>query len=107
MCTQRAKMTEKIALYTLKLDNEVLFLKRSIYGLYNKSAPFFGDLIFFPETKNNYQFYILKLFFSSYDNRFSCPVTSVLHILPQNGSILFKMRKNRCFWPNRCLFLLS
>ena len=47
-----------------------------MYGLYNKLAPFLNELIFCPETKNNRQFYILKLFFSSHDNQFSCPVTS-------------------------------
>ena len=51
-----------------------------IYGLYNKSAPFFGDLKNFPETKNKSQFCILKLFFLSHDNYFSCPVTRLLNI---------------------------
>ena len=82
-------------------------LRRSKYGLYNKSAPFFGDLIFFKRQKINSRFYILKLFFSSHDNRFSCPVTSLLHISLQSCHILFKVQKNRRFGPNRCLLLLS
>ena len=73
-----------------------------------KSAPFFGDLIFFPETKNNNLFYILKLFISLilHDSRFSCPVTSLLNISLQSWCILFKIRKNGRFLPNRCLLVL-
>ena len=49
-----------------------------MYGLYNKTVPFLGDLENVPETVINSQFYILKLhfvFFSSHDDRFSlsCP----------------------------------
>ena len=33
--------------------NLIGFKERSIYGSYHKSAPFFGDLIFFPKTKIN------------------------------------------------------
>ena len=50
--------------------------QRSIYGLYIKSAPFFGDLKKFPETKNNSRFYILKLYFLLHYNQFSHSVTS-------------------------------
>ena len=50
----------------LKISTELnvanIFIQRSIYGLYIKSAPFFGDLKNFPETKNNSRFYILKLY---------------------------------------------
>ena len=81
--------------------------QRSIYGLYIKSAPFFGDLNFFPETKNNSRFYISKLFISLHDSRFSCPVTSLLNISLQSWCILFKIRKNGRILPNRCLLLLS
>ena len=44
------------------------------------NRPFLGDFNFFPETNSNRRFYILKLLFSLHDNRFSCPVTSLLHI---------------------------
>ena len=80
---------------------------RSIYGLYIKSAPFFGDLKKIPETKNNSRFYILKLHFLLHYNRFSCPVTSLLNIALQSWCILFKIRKIDVFWPNRCFLLLS
>ena len=70
---------------------------------YNKLAPFFGNFKNFPETKNNSRFYILKVFFPSHDDRFSCPVTSLLHISPQSCCILFKMRENQRFWQNRYL----
>ena len=75
--------------------------------VYIKSAPFFGDLKFFPETKNNSRFHILKLFVSLHDSGFSCPVTSLLNISLQSWCILFKIRKNDRFFPNRCLLLLS
>ena len=81
--------------------------QRSIYGLYIKSAPFFGDLNFVPETKNNNRFYVLKLLFLFYDNRFSWPVTSLLNISLQSWCILFKIRKIDVFWPNLCFLLLS
>ena len=74
---------------------------------YIKSAPFFGDLNFFPETKNNNRFYILKLLFLFYDSRFSWPVTSLLNISLQSWCILFKIRKINVFWPNLCFLLLS
>ena len=71
--------------------------QRSIYGLYIKSAPFFGDLKIFPETNNNSQFYILKLYFLLHNNRFSCAVTSLLNIALQSWCILFKIRKSTFF----------
>ena len=77
---------------------DLLHSERSIYGLYIKSAPFFGDLNFFPEAKNNSRFYILKLFISLHDSRFSCPVTSLLNISLQSWCILFKIRKNGRFF---------
>ena len=52
--------------------------KRSIYDLFIKSAPFFGDLKNVPETKNSSKFYILKLYFLLHYNQFSCSVTSLL-----------------------------
>ena len=73
------------------------FVQRRIYDLYNKSTPFFGDLKVFPETNNNIRFYILIQYFSSNDNRFSCPIISLLHISPQSCCILMKMWKNRRF----------
>ena len=83
------------------------YYQRSIYGLYIKSAPFFGDLKKIPETKNNNRFYILKLYFLLHYNRFSCSVTSLLNIALQSWWILFKIRKIDVFWPNRCFLLLS
>ena len=62
------------------LDKIMGFQERSIYGLYIKSAPFFGDLKIIPETKNNSRFYIFKLYFLLHYNGFSCPVTSLLNI---------------------------
>ena len=81
--------------------------QRSIYGLYIKSAPFFGDLKKFLETKNNSRFYILKLYFLLHYNQFSCSVTSLLNITLQSWCILFKIRKIDVYWPNRCFLLLS
>ena len=81
--------------------------QRSIYGLYIKSAPFFSDLKNLLETKNNSRFYILKLFFLLHGNRFSSPVTSLVSISLQSWCILFKIRKNQRFWPNKCFLLLS
>ena len=72
--------------------------ERSIYGLYIKSAPFFGDLKKFPETKNNNRFYILKLYFLLHYNQFSCSVTSLLNIALQSWCILFKIRKKSTFF---------
>ena len=98
----------------LKIQSSVVILteckpvfQRSIYGLYIKSAPFFSDLKNLLETKNNSRFYILKLFFLLHCNRFSCPVTSLVNISLQSWCILFKIRKNRHFWPNKCFILLS
>ena len=67
--------------------------KRGIYGLYIKSAPFFGDLKKFPETKNNSRFYILKLHFLLHYNRVSCPVTSLLDIAIQSWCVLFNVAR--------------
>ena len=88
------------------LKNTHMYL-RSIYGLNIKSAPFFGDLKNFPETKNNSRFNILKLYFLLHYNQFSCSVTSLLNIALQSWRILFKIRKIDVFWPNRCFLLLS
>ena len=73
------------------------------YGLYIKSAPFFGDLNFFPETKNNSRFYILKLFFSLHDSWFSCPVINLLNISLQSWCVLFKIRKTERFFAESVL----
>ena len=77
-------------------------IQRSIYGLYIKLAPFFGDLNFFQRqshkvAKNNSRFYILKLFISLHDSQFSCPITSLLNISLQSWCILFKIRKMAVF----------
>ena len=72
-----------------------------------KSAPFFGDLKIFQQTKDNSPFYILKLCFLLHDNRFSCSVTSLLNISLQSWCILFKIRIIDVFWPNWCFLLLS
>ena len=58
----------------LKCTDVSFELKRSIYGFYFKSAPFFGDLKKIPETNNNSRFYILKLYFLLHYNHF--PVVS-------------------------------
>ena len=84
-------------IHFLIFENHFLILERSIYCLCIKSAPFFGNLKKFPETKNNSRFYILKLFFLLHYNRISCPVTSLLNIALQSWCILFKIQKNRCF----------
>ena len=92
-----------------KYNKDILYSysQRSIYGLYNKLAPFFQWFKEFSRDKKLQPILYLKLFFSSHDNRFSCPVTSLLHISPLSCYILFKMRKNRRFLPNLCLHLLS
>ena len=77
----------------MKLRKYHYTFQRSIYGLYIKLAPFFGDLKNFPETKNNSRFYILKLYFLLHYNQFSCSVTSLLNIALQSWCILFKIRK--------------
>ena len=74
--------------------------------VYVINRPLFRRLKMFPETKNNSRFYILKLFFSSHDNRFSSPNTSLLLILPQICCILFNMRENRRFWTTGPYFWL-
>ena len=99
-----------IQLYILKkyfFNLSTNFNERSIYGLYIKSVPFFSDLENLLETKNNSRFYILKLFFLLHGNRFSCPVTSCVNSSLQSWCILFKIRQNRRFWPNKCFLLLS
>ena len=62
------------------------------------------DLKNVQETINNSQFYILNLFFSSYDNRFSNAVPCILRFSAQGCCILCKYRKNRSR-PDWCLFL--
>ena len=75
----------------------VLKTERSIYGLFIKSAPFFGDFKNFPGTKNNSRFYILNLYFLLHYNQFSCNVTSLLNIALRSWCILFKIRKIHVF----------
>ena len=82
------------------------FLKRSIYGLIIKSAPFFSDLKNLLETKNNNRFYILDLFFLLHGNQFSCPVTSLVNVLLQSWCILFKIRKIHVFGQISAFFCL-
>ena len=72
---------------------ETILHQRSIYGLYIKIGPFFGDLKKIPETKNNSRFFILKLYFLLHYNQFYCSVNSLLNIALQSWCILFKIRK--------------
>ena len=80
-----------------------LFSERSIYGLYIKSAHFFGDLKKIPERKNNSRFSILKLYFLLHYNQFSYSVTSLLNIALQSWCILFKIRKIDVFFAKSVL----
>ena len=72
-------------------------MQRSIYGLYIKLAPFFGDLKKFPETKNNSRFYILKLYFLLHYNQFSRSVTSLLNIDFKVGVFCLKYERSTFF----------
>ena len=74
------------------------------YMVYIINRLLFRRFKVFPETKNNSQFYILKLFFLSYDNRFPCRFTRLLHISPQNCCFLFKMRKHTRRFCRICAF---
>ena len=81
--------------------------QKGVYMVYIlKSAPFFGDLKNFPETKNNSRFYILKLYFLLHYNQFSCSVTSLLNIALQSWCILFKIRKIDVFGQIGAFFCL-
>ena len=96
-CTFSSGKTFENTVNTCVLSSNILLDKgrraeRSIYGLY-KNQPLFSAIWIFSKTKNNSRFYVLKLFFSSYDNRFSCLITILLHISLQSCCILFKYGK--------------
>ena len=61
--------------------------------VYILNRPLFRRFKKNPKTNNNNRFYVLKVFFSSHDNRFSVHVTSLLNISLQSWCILFKKRK--------------
>ena len=104
---QSTESTERWHLrFTLTIERQYRYIKEYIWFIY-LIAPFFSDLKNLLETKNNCRFYILKLFFLLHGNRFSCPVTSLVNISIQSWCILFKIRKNRRFLPNKCFLLLS
>ena len=92
--------------FMLTIDKRQTKTKEYIWFIY-QIGPFFSDLKNLLETKNNSRFYILKLFSLLHGSRFSCPVTSLVNISLQSWCILFKKRKNRRFWPNKCFLLLS
>ena len=88
------------------LDNVFILVKRSIYGLYIKSAPFSAIKNNVQSKKNNCRFHILKLYFLLHYNRFSGSVTSLLNIALQSWCILLKIRKIDVFGQIGAFFCL-
>ena len=91
--------------WNLTRNKSLTSTTKGVYMVYIiKRPPFLDDLESLPETNNNNRFYILNLFYSSHNNWFSCPGTSLLHISLQSCCILLEFQKIDVFFCGICAY---